>query len=543
MNIQQTNTSQESKHSEQMRILIVDDDQDVLESLKDILEIEIENCVIDTANNVEVAKKLAQQEKPDIALLDIKIGQGNGLDLIPELKLISEDMACIMMTAFRDNEYAITAVRFGASDYLFKPIKPIDLIQTVTRLFNEQLVKRKVEIAEKRFVTVFEQATQWLFLLDTEGLLIDANLTAMNFVGEEKKDVVGLKFSNSAWFTSSSETQEIIENGFLKVKEGSLYNAEIIIMDQDRNNKVYDFYMKPVLNSENEVEQIVVESRDITDRKKAENEVKTLNEKLELRVKERTIELEQSLTLLTKENKERKKAEEKAYKASEAKSDFLSRMSHELRTPMNAILGFGQILQMELDKLDESQQASVQEIMKAGEHLLNLLDEVLDLTEIDAGQLVVTIEEIKLDEVVKQCISTMQPLLDTHQLKLNDYLSDKGYVLHADSDRLKQVLLTLLSNAVKYNSENGTITIEGEVIEEQRLRISITDTGEGLTETEITKLFTSFERLNTQFNVEGVGIGLVIAKSLVELMGGSIGVESTPGEGSTFWVEIALANI
>ena len=543
MNIQQTNTSQESKHSEQMRILIVDDDQDVLESLKDILEIEIENCVIDTANNVEVAKKLAQQEKPDIALLDIKIGQGNGLDLIPELKLISEDMACIMMTAFRDNEYAITAVRFGASDYLFKPIKPIDLIQTVTRLFNEQLVKRKVEIAEKRFVTVFEQATQWLFLLDTEGLLIDANLTAMNFVGEDKKDVVGLKFSNSAWFTSSSETQEIIENGFLKVKEGSLYNAEIIIMDQDRNNKVYDFYMKPVLNSENEVEQIVVESRDITDRKKAENEVKTLNEKLELRVKERTIELEQSLTLLTKENKERKKAEEKAYKASEAKSDFLSRMSHELRTPMNAILGFGQILQMELDKLDESQQASVQEIMKAGEHLLNLLDEVLDLTEIDAGQLVVTIEEIKLDEVVKQCISTMQPLLDTHQLKLNDYLSDKGYVLHADSDRLKQVLLTLLSNAVKYNSENGTITIEGEVIEEQRLRISITDTGEGLTETEITKLFTSFERLNTQFNVEGVGIGLVIAKSLVELMGGSIGVESTPGEGSTFWVEIALANI
>ena len=543
MNIQQTNTSQESKHSEQMRILIVDDDQDVLESLKDILEIEIENCVIDTANNVEVAKKLAQQEKPDIALLDIKIGQANGLDLIPELKLISEDMACIMMTAFRDNEYAITAVRFGASDYLFKPIKPIDLIQTVTRLFNEQLVKRKVEIAEKRFVTVFEQATQWLFLLDTEGLLIDANLTAMNFVGEEKKDVVGLKFSNSAWFTSSSETQEIIENGFLKVKEGSLYNAEIIIMDQDRNNKVYDFYMKPVLNSENEVEQIVVESRDITDRKKAENEVKTLNEKLELRVKERTIELEQSLTLLTKENKERKKAEEKAYKASEAKSDFLSRMSHELRTPMNAILGFGQILQMELDKLDESQQASVQEIMKAGEHLLNLLDEVLDLTEIDAGQLVVTIEDIKLDEVGKPCLSTMQPLLDTHQLNLNDYLSDKGYVLHADSDRLKQVLLTLLSNAVKYNSENGTITIEGEVIEEQRLRISITDTGEGLTETEITKLFTSFERLNTQFNVEGVGIGLVIAKSLVELMGGSIGVESTPGEGSTFWVEIALANI
>ena len=541
MNIQQTKISQESKHSEYMHILIVDDDQDILESLKDILEMEIENCIIETANNVEVAKKIARQTKPDIALLDIKIGQDNGLDLISELKLISTDMACIMMTAFRDNEYAVTAVRFGASDYLFKPIKPVDLIETVTRLFNEQSVNRKIEIAEKRFFTVFEQATQWLFILSKEGMLIDANLTAMSFIDEEKKDVIGLKFSTSAWFISSDEAQKSVDNGLLKVSAGELYNSEITIYDQNENNKIFDFYMKPVFNSENDVEQIVVESRDITDRKNAEVAIKSLNEKLELRVKERTIELEQSLALLMEENKERRKAEQEAEKASEAKSDFLSRMSHELRTPMNAILGFGQLLEVDADKLSTLHQGFISEIMNAGHHLLSLINQVLDLASIESGKLELYIEAVELDDVIKQSTSMMAPLINEKQIPLIDNISNNNCVVQADFERTKQVLLNLLSNAVKYNRESGSITLDSEVINNS-LRISISDQGEGLSKEDVGKLFNSFERLNTTFNVEGTGIGLVICENLVDLMNGSIGVESTLGEGSTFWFELPLIN-
>lgn len=542
MNSQHKHIHHETKEAATMRILIVDDDPDILASLKDVLELEIENCSIELASNVEQAKLLAQEFNPDIALLDIKIGQDNGLELIPELKIISPDIVCIMMTAFRDNEYTVTAVRLGANDYLYKPIKPQELIFTVTRLFNEQRVKREIVFAEKRFVTVFEQATQWLFLIDQEGCLIDANKTAMDFIGKEKDELLGKIFWDTPWYASSIEAKESIQAGFSEVNAGVLFNTELKVLDGENNWQTFELYMKPVLNAKNKVEQIVVESRNITNRKKAEEEIKSLNESLELRVKERTLELEQSLMLLTEENKERRRAEQQAEKASEAKSEFLSRMSHELRTPMNAVLGFGQLLDMNSVSLNEDQQTNVKEILKAGDHLLSLINEVLDLTEIESGQLEVSMEKVDLNDVIPHCISLMEPIAKIRKIKQIDNISGKGYLLHADFSRLQQVLQNLLSNAVKYNRDNGTITLDGEVVDKQRLRISITDTGDGISKEDIAKLFTSFERLNTEFNVDGTGIGLVITKSLMELMGGSVGVESTLGEGSTFWVELALAN-
>ena len=533
---------QEATESAAMNILIVDDDQDILESLKDILELEIEGCVIEIANNVETARILAKKKMPDIVLLDIKIGQDNGLDLIPELKSISNDMVCIMMTAYRDNEYTVTAVRSGADDYLFKPIKPLDLIDTVTRLFAQQLIKRKADLSEKRFITIFEQGTQCLFILDKDGILIDANLKAMGFIDNKKEDVIGLKFSNSPWFTYSPETKKRIENGLLSVSKGNLFNADMMIVDVNQNKLFFDFYMKPVFNSKNMTEQIIVESRDITERKQAENEIKELNATLELRVKERTLELEQSMLLLSEENKERIKAEEIANKASEAKSDFLSRMSHELRTPMNAILGFGQLLELDSSNFNEDQNSNIQEILSSGNHLLRLINDVLDLTEIESGKIDVVMGDINLDDVLTDVASLMKPQMEARQINQTDNILGKGYVLHADAYRLKKVLINFISNAIKYNHDNGTITLNAVITDKQYLRINITDTGEGISEDDIGNLFTSFERLNTQYNVEGTGIGLVITKSLVELMNGRVGVESTLGEGSTFWFELPLAN-
>ncbi|MCK4704320.1 MAG: HAMP domain-containing histidine kinase [Gammaproteobacteria bacterium] len=229
-------------------------------------------------------------------------------------------------------------------------------------------------------------------------------------------------------------------------------------------------------------------------------------------------------------------------KASQAKSEFLSSMSHELRTPMNAILGFGQLLELDADNLSEIQRDNVKEILDAGHHLLTLINEVLDLSKIESGKLEVSMEEVQLDELLHNCISLIATQAEARQLEIIDHISCKGYTVKADYTRLKQVLVNLLSNAVKYNREQGSITLYCDVTNDQRLCIRVTDTGNGLTSKEISKLFTSFERLSAENNVEGTGIGLVITKHLVKLMGGSIGVESVPGKGATFWVELAQFN-
>ena len=231
----------------------------------------------------------------------------------------------------------------------------------------------------------------------------------------------------------------------------------------------------------------------------------------------------------------------RAEKVNQAKSEFLSSMSHELRTPMNAILGFGQILELDAEDFNEIQRNNIKEILDAGHHLLSLINDVLDLAKIESGKLEISMEKVHIDDLMTQCTTLIGVQAKAHQVELIDHISNRGYTVMADFTRLKQVVLNLLSNAVKYNRKQGSVTLSSKISDEQSLRIHVTDTGDGLTEKEIKKLFTSFERLNAVNNVEGTGIGLVITKHLIELMGGTIGVESTPGEGSTFWVEVKLA--
>lgn len=234
-------------------------------------------------------------------------------------------------------------------------------------------------------------------------------------------------------------------------------------------------------------------------------------------------------------------AKEKAEHSSQVKSEFLSHMSHELRTPLNAILGFGQLLEMNSKGFNETQKNNIKKILNAGDHLLQLINGVLDLTQIEAGKLEVYMEDVAVDYVLKQSLPLIANQAEARQLELIDNISSKGYVIRADVMRFKQVLLNILSNAVKYNHEHGRITVDSEITDEKNLRISITDTGEGLSEDDIASLFVPFERLNAKFNVKGTGIGLVITKNLIELMNGSIGVESKVGKGSTFWLELELA--
>jgi PAS domain S-box-containing protein len=233
-------------------------------------------------------------------------------------------------------------------------------------------------------------------------------------------------------------------------------------------------------------------------------------------------------------------AREAAEAANRAKSEFLSRMSHELRTPLNAILGFGQLMEME-DDLSPDNRESVAHILKGGRHLLDLINEVLDMTGIEAGHMRLSPEPVAVAEVAGEVLDLLRPLAARRAITLRaeDAQACTRHVL-ADRQRLKQVLLNLLSNAIKYNREAGSIVVACEARPDDRLRITVRDTGHGLPPDSMDRLFTPFERLGAErTSTEGTGLGLALSKRIVEAMGGTIGAESHAPDGSTFWVELS----
>jgi len=231
--------------------------------------------------------------------------------------------------------------------------------------------------------------------------------------------------------------------------------------------------------------------------------------------------------------------------ASQAKSEFLSRMSHELRTPMTAILGYTElVLDVYDDSLSDEQRESLGVVYNAGRHLLDLINEALDLSKIEAGKLKLSCVNVDWREVVKQCVELTVPSLEKQSLTLVCEISaDEPMMVKADRMRLRQVLLNLLSNAVKFNRPNGSVILRSKLGSMGQLCIEVIDSGEGLSEDQLGELFQPFHRLVRDADAtEGMGIGLVISKRLVELMGGTIGVKSVPGKGSTFWVELPAAS-
>ncbi len=269
--------------------------------------------------------------------------------------------------------------------------------------------------------------------------------------------------------------------------------------------------------------QVIV--RDITERRHAERELQRLNDELEQRVVERTAALSA--------------ARDEADRANLAKSEFLSRMSHELRTPLNAILGFGQLLALDLKS--SRQAAHVREILNAGQHLLTLINEVLDLARIEAGHLSLSTETVAVRPLITECLALLRPQAEARQLSMAPPAGDGDWHVRADRTRLKQVLLNLLSNAIKYNRERGWVALRVEDHGEH-WQLCVDDSGPGLDAAQQSRLFVAFERLGAAATaVEGTGIGLALSRRLVESMHGAIGVHSQAGAGSSFWVQLPKA--
>lgn len=283
----------------------------------------------------------------------------------------------------------------------------------------------------------------------------------------------------------------------------------------------------------NEIDALVDNFRKMAQRLKQNHaEIMESHRSLEQRVQERTADLK-------RQSAELERSRDEAEAASRAKTEFLSSMSHELRTPMNAILGFSQLMELD-DSLAEEHQEGVHEILKAGQHLLRLIDEVLDLAKIESGRFDLSLEPIEVSAIASECLALVGPIADQRSIQLS-HSGLEGSAVRADRVRLKQILLNLLSNAIKYNRDGGSVKISVETVNTDRLRIRVTDTGPGISAGRLEELFQPFNRLGAENSaIEGTGIGLTITRRIVEMMGGTVDVESEVGVGSSFWIELPL---
>ncbi|MDH5395962.1 MAG: response regulator, partial [Gammaproteobacteria bacterium] len=431
--------------NETFNVLVVDDDVDVAESILSIIEMQSRRFNVVAVYGYSQAVKLSSEEHFDIAFIDIKLGQESGLDLLSYLKSKDDDIYCVMMTAFREADYSVTAVKSGADDYLHKPIKPDNLFSSLSQAVNRQLIVKEKNRTQQRFRAVFEQTFQWLILTDNNAKLLDANQVALDFHSLNMNSVDGLLLYEAPWWSSNHVLKEKIKRMTQMVQNGGFARDEIQLDSESDGVRAFDISIKPIYDISNNLEFMLVELRDITERKLAELKIIESNKNLELAVLKRTEELE--------------KSKEVAEYASKAKSDFISRMSHELRTPMNAVLGFAQLMQLNEVQLSKESNENLNEILNAGYHLLDLINEILDISAIESGKFELEIEKVNLSSIISDSLRLVAKQAATSSITIENETSKEPVIVLAEHVRLKQVLINLLSNAVKYNRTNGKVII------------------------------------------------------------------------------------
>ncbi|HWO01555.1 MAG TPA: PAS domain S-box protein [Blastocatellia bacterium] len=428
-----------------------------------------------------------------------------GIEDIYELTYIRKDgsrfPAVVSVTALRDAQNAIIGYLLIGTD------------NTARKQVEEEQKKLDQRLRDQQFYTrsLIESNIDALMTTDPSGIITDVNKQMEALTGCTRDELIGAPFKN--YFTDPERAEAGIK---LVLSQKKVTNYELTASARDGKKTVVSYNATTFYDRDRKLQGVFAAARDVTERKR-----------FEVALQETNVELES--------------AKSAAEKANLAKSDFLSSMSHELRSPLNAILGFAQLLESTSPLPTASQKENIAQILQAGWHLLKLINEVLDLAVVESGKMSLSPESVSLAEVISECQAMMEPQAKQRGISMTFPQLDIPYYVHADRTRVKQVLINLLSNAIKYNREQGTVEVKCTTTSPERIRISFKDTGAGLPPEKLTQLFQPFNRLGQESRAgEGTGIGLVMSKRVVELMEGAIGVESTVGVGSVFWIELLL---
>ena len=451
----------------------------------------------------ELSFELGTPITPGFEALVFKASRG--IEDIYELTYIRKDgsrfPAVVSVTALRDEWDSIIGYLLIGTDNTARKQIEAEQKQLSQRLRDQQFYTR----------SLFESNIDAIMTTDPSGIITDVNKQMEVLSGCTRDELIGAPFKN--YFTDPVQAETSIKQ-VLRVKKVTDY--ELTARARDGKETTVSFNATTFYDRDRKLQGVFAAARDITERKR-----------LDLVLQEKNLELESAKAL--------------AEKANRSKSEFLSSMSHELRSPLNAILGFAQLMESGTPLPTSTQKSSIDQILKAGWYLLELINEILDLALIESGRLSLALEQVSLVEIMLECQAMIEPQAQKNGIQMTFPTFETPFFVHADRTRVKQVMINLLSNAIKYNRPQGTVVVTCSAAPEKRVHINVQDTGEGLSPEKRAQLFQPFNRLGQEASAEeGTGIGLVVSKRLVELMGGQIGVESTVGVGSRFWVELGL---
>jgi PAS domain S-box-containing protein len=380
---------------------------------------------------------------------------------------------------------------------------------------NDELrqAELKLDAARGRYFDLYDMAPVGYCTVNEQGLILETNFMAAVLMDTVRSDLVNQPVSRFI-VKADQDTYYRCRKALFAV--GSPQECELQMLKRSGTQFWVHLRMSGAQDAQGATVQRMVLS-DISERRRLDSLLQSKIQELEV-------------------------ARAVADRSSQAKSDLLSSMTHELRTPLNAILGFAQLIDMGSPPPTATQKARINQIIRAGWYLLGLIGEILDLTSIESGQLTVALQPVPVAEMFSDCEELMEELASRRNIHMEFSTNGANLVAQADRTRLKQVLVNLLSNAIKYNRPGGTVKVTCHQQADRRLRIRVQDSGDGLTSEKLAQLFQPFNRLGHENTAEeGTGIGLAVSKRLAELMGGTIGVQSTVGVGSEFWVDLALA--
>ena len=542
-------------------VLIIEDEAGMRATLSAILE--------DTGYRVAKAEEGAEAMEMikggafDVIISDIRLPDASGTAILELAKEIDPEVAVILITGYASIETAVNAINEGAYAYFTKPInmdemktaianalrqqrlsrenkKLVDDLQRSNKLLSKAnhelkryiIERQRAEAAlresEERYRDLFENANDLIQSVRPDGHYLYVNNAWRKTLGYSKKEVTRL----TLWDIIHPDDQLHCQETFQKVMTGGTVGSiESVFVAKDGTLLTVE---GNVNHRSKEGEVIATRGifRDITERKHAERLLQEKNEALDAQNEELQTQSDELI--------EKTRALETA---SQFKSQFLAGMSHELRTPLNAVIGFSDLmLNGALGETNDTQRQCLTDILSSGQHLLALINDVLDLTKVEAGKLDMNPERLNLGEVINEVLPTVKPLLDVSGLKLEISIEPGLPAVNADKNRLRQIMLNLLSNAVKFTLPGGKIAVKA-VKKDNWCQVSVIDSGIGIQKGDQERIFEAFNQLDTppEIRKEGTGLGLTITRQFVEMSGGRLWLESEPGEGSNFTFTLPFA--